>query len=278
MPEIAEVETLRRDLSPVLIGRTVVDCVATGVRSVRRHEFLGELAALVTGARVTGLRRVGKYLLVDTAEQIVIMIHLRMSGQVFHVEQSTPLAKHTHVRLVLDGTDEIRFVDPRTFGEVFACRVDEFDRLVPTVAAMGWDPLANPVSRNAFARQVASTKRHAKAFLIDQQQIAGLGNIYTDEVLFASKVRHNRATNSLTAREINRMYRAILAIPAAAADHGGSSLRDQQYRRLYGEIGGYQHHLQVFDRQGEPCLVCGRAIERSAYGGRSTFFCGHCQH
>ncbi len=284
MPEIAEVETLRRDLEPVLVGRTIVDCVATGERSVRRHEFLGELATLVCGAQVTGLRRVGKYLLIDavgdtaTSDPLVIMIHLRMSGQVFHVDRSAQLAKHTHVRVGLDGNDEIRFVDPRTFGEVFACRSVDFDRLVPSVAAMGWDPLASPVSKLAFGRQVASVKRHAKAFLLDQRQVAGLGNIYTDEVLFAAKVRHDRRTNSLTPREVGRMYRAILALPADAANNGGSSLRDQQYRRLYGEIGGYQHHLQVFDRASQPCFVCGRVIERAAYGGRSTFFCGHCQH
>ncbi len=282
MPEIAEVETLRRDLRPVLVGRTILGCVTTGARSVRRHEFLGELEALVSGVRVTGLRRYGKYLFLDGCAQdgisIMIMIHLRMSGQVFHTAASSALAPHTHVRLLLDGDDEIRFVDPRTFGEVFACAATDFARFVPTVAAMGWDPLESPATRVAFTRQILARKQHVKAFLLDQKQIAGLGNIYTDEILFAAKVRHDRRTNSLTAREIGRMYRAILSIPIDAVEAGGSSLRDLQYRRLYGDIGTYQHQLNVFDRQGQACKTCGSTIQRMAYGGRSTFFCGRCQH
>jgi formamidopyrimidine-DNA glycosylase len=206
-----------------------------------------------------------------------MLIHLRISGQVYIEPAGAPELKHTHVRLDFTDGDQLRFVDPRTFGEVFACESSQLFHRVPSLAELGWDPLASPISLYRFRRQLAGRRRETKAFLLDQRNIAGLGNIYTDEVLFDARVRYDARTSDLTPHQAGRLYRAILRIPADAAAAGGSSLRDEQYRRLSGELGRYQDHHTVYGREGEPCVRCGRAIRRAPYGGRSTFFCPRCQ-
>jgi formamidopyrimidine-DNA glycosylase len=275
MPELPEVETVRRDLETLVVGAVVVDAVATGARTVRRTSA-DALRAGVLGRRLVAARRRGKYLLVELDTGSWLMVHLRMSGQLLvAASPDAPLVPHTHVRLALDDGRELRFVDPRTFGEVAVIDPAALATQAPDLAALGPEPLELDVA--GLAAVLKPRRRQLKALLTDQRVIAGIGNIYADEIAHAAGVRHSRPGSTLTRGELTRLHAAVHAILPAAIAARGSTLSDAQYVDLGGLGGGYQEHHAVYDREGRPCLGCGRPVVRVAWGGRSTFFCRRCQ-
>jgi formamidopyrimidine-DNA glycosylase len=274
MPELPEVETVRRDLDALVRGRRVADAIVTGARTVRRTSAAA-LRTGVVGRTITGTGRRGKYLLIDLDDGNQVMVHLRMSGQLLVGPAATSLALHTHVRLVLDDGRELRFVDPRTFGEVAVIDPDQLERDAPDLAALGPEPLE--VDRKAFDRIIRSRNRQVKALLTDQRIIAGVGNIYADEIDFAARIRPDRLGSSLTGPELGRLHSEMQSILSAAIEARGSTLRDAQYVDLGGLSGGYQADHHVYDREGEPCHRCGREVSRVPWSGRSTYFCRRCQ-
>jgi formamidopyrimidine-DNA glycosylase len=170
----------------------------------------------------------------------------------------------------------VRFVDARTFGEMFVTQYDGLDE-VEELAHLGLDPLETALSWELFGRMLAERKMRLKALLMDQKFIAGIGNIYSDEILFQAGLRWDRMSDSLSQQEVRRLYRAIVETLQDAVKYRGSSLADETYRDLFGELGGYQHHHQVYDREGESCFRCRRPLVRARYSNRSTFFCESCQ-
>jgi formamidopyrimidine-DNA glycosylase len=230
--------------------------------------------------------RRGKYLIVHLDGDLRAMIHLRMSGQVLIAEHSSPRPPHTHIaaRLWSDAGgaphEEFRFVDPRTFGEVVAYRaVDEALR-VPELARLGWDPLAEPhaMTGRRWRDLLAGRRRQLKALLLDQHVIAGIGNIYSDEILHRARLRPDRRSDEVSVPQARRLLDAIVEIMNAAVAAGGSSLRDAQYVDVDGQLGGYQHEHRVVGRAGQGCITCDRArIRRVVSAGRSTWFCPWCQ-
>ena len=188
-----------------------------------------------------------------------------------------PVAKHTHVVITFTQAGQLRFVDPRTFGEMFVTTTDELETEVPELAHLGFDPLEQVMSWTAFGELLHARKAKLKPLLMDQKFLAGIGNIYSDEILFAAGLRYDRDSNSLTAQEVRRLYRAMVETLQDAIKHRGSSLADEQYRDLFGEIGDYQSQHKVYDREGEPCRRCRSIIVREKSNGRSTFFCAQCQ-
>jgi formamidopyrimidine-DNA glycosylase len=276
MPELPEVETVRRDLDREFAGKKVKAVQVTGARSVRRGTK-AQLSKRLAGRTFKAAKRKGKYVIVvlDSGEWLVI--HLRMSGQLLKATPKAPKPKHTHVVIEFTQGSQLRFVDPRTFGEVFLVDPAKLAEEAPDVAELGWDPLEDAMLWVDFARIVLSRRQQLKALLTDQKVIAGLGNIYSDEVLHAAGLRYDRQSNTLTVQEVRRLFRAILEVVHEAVAARGSSLPDEQYVDLHGRPGAYQDHHQVYGREGKACPRCRSTVERTKWGGRSTFYCPSCQ-
>jgi len=284
MPELPEVETVRRGLAARVVGRRITRVEVGRERTVRRTSRHAVVDGL-TGATIVEAGRRGNYLLcpLDTGDQL--MVHLRMSGQLLVAASGAERPPHTHVvmHLAADETramppEELLFVDPRTFGEVVV-----FDPLnvaveVPEVSRLGIDPIADDFTAKQLGALLRSRRRQLKPLLLDQHVIAGIGNIYADETLHRARLRWDRISDTLTTREVNRLHGAITSILAEAVEAGGSTLGDTQYVGVDGEGGWFQVHHRVYDRAGQRCLTCGKAdIVRVVTNGRSTCFCPRCQ-
>jgi formamidopyrimidine-DNA glycosylase len=282
MPELPEVETVRRGLQARFVGRRIEGVEVGRERTVRRTSP-DALVAGLTGATALVAERRGKYLILPLDTGDSLMIHLRMSGRVLVDPADKPRLEHTHVVLHLAGAadappEELRFVDPRTFGEVVVFDPDNAAVEMPELARLGVDPIADGLERNQLARLMRGRARQMKSLLLDQHVIAGIGNIYADEILHAARIRHDRLSNSLKPAEITRLHGAIGEILTAAIEAGGSTLRDTQYVDIGGEGGWFQVSHRVYDRGGQPCLTCGKAtIQQVTSGGRTTSFCPRCQ-
>jgi formamidopyrimidine-DNA glycosylase len=277
VPELPEVETIRRDLDKQFVGKRIKNVEVSGLRSIRRHRHAEEFVGRLEGHKVASVLRRGKYLLIRLDGGDVLVAHLGMSGQLLRSAAKEPRSKHTHVVVTFTQGGQLRFVDPRTFGELFVTTPDHLAGAIPELAHLGFDPLDQIMSWTHFAELLRARKTKLKALLVDQRFIAGIGNIYADEILFAAGLRYDRSSETLTAQEVRRLYRAMVETLQEAIKHRGSSLDDEQYRDLFGEIGDYQSRHQVYDREGKPCRRCRSPIHRIKASGRSTFFCPQCQ-
>lgn len=279
MPELPEVETVRRGLETRVVGRRITAVEVGRERTVRRTSREALIAGL-TGTVVSGAQRKGKYLICPLDSGDALMIHLRMSGQLLIAHPDVPRPAHTHVVLQLAGAvpEELRFVDPRTFGEVVVFDPTRADIEVPELARLGPDPLADGLDRAGLRSILLSRRRQLKPLLQDQRVIAGLGNIYADEILHAARLHPLRLSDSLSGQEVTRLHDALHAILGTAIEARGSSLADAQYVDLMGEGGSYQDAHRVYGRVGQRCISCERAtIVRLVGGGRSTHLCPRCQ-
>jgi formamidopyrimidine-DNA glycosylase len=272
MPELPEVEVVRRGLAGVIRGRRITRVSATNERVVRHHRSPRQFSGAVRDRTVTAVDRLGKNLLVRLDDDATLVVHLGMSGQLRIAPPRAARARHTHVVFRFDdGGDEVHYVDPRTFGELFVVPPG-----VAPLAHLGPDAL-DGLPAAAFAALLGARRVKVKPLLMDQRAIAGIGNIYSDEALFAAGLRWDRSSASLSADECTRLHTAITTILTDAVEHRGSSLADAQYVDLMGQPGEFQLRHQVYARAGLPCARCGRPIVRERWGGRSTFFCEVCQ-
>jgi formamidopyrimidine-DNA glycosylase len=277
MPELPEVETVRRTLSPHLVGRRI-ESVSVGRERVVRRTSASALIDGLSGASVTAVRRRGKYLLCDLDTGRVLMVHLRMTGQLLVADASEPRAAHTHVVMGLDDGSEIRFIDPRTFGEMVVYDPDRSEIETPDIAALGVDPITDDFSVADVRRILRGHHRQLKALLLDQHQIAGLGNIYADEVLHRARLHPLRRSNTVGAPAELRLHRAIVDVLTAAIEAGGSTLGDATYIDADGMAGSFQVHHLVYGRTGLRCETCRRGrIARTTVAQRSTHYCPWCQ-
>ena len=279
MPELPEVETVRRGLSRYVVGRTVAAVEVTGARSVRR-QGVAELVARLVGRRLEAADRRGKYLLVRLDDGAVLVVHLRMSGQLRFVAAPAsvaPVAPHTHVRIGFADGSELRFVDQRTFGELFVTG-DLDGRGVPVaLAALGPDPLVDGIDGARLAALAARRRTSCKAFLLDQHVLAGVGNLYADEALFRARLRPARQAALLRPAQLARLVESLEQVLGEAVAARGSTLRDARYVDLMGKAGAFQEVHAVYGREGAPCVRCGRPIHRVRLAGRSSHFCATCQ-
>jgi len=277
MPELPEVEVIRRDLEREVVGRKIKKVDVGEMRAIRRHpnkkHFIGQLE----GRKITRLERRGKYLLFTLDDGQTLVTHLGMSGQLLRATQSrAAVQKHTHVVLTFTQGGQLRFRDPRTFGEMFVVEDGGMDA-VPEVAELGVDPLETPLSWEDFGRMLTARKVKLKPLLMDQKFLAGLGNIYSDEVLFTAGLAHDRHSDTLSTQEVRRLYRALVETIQDAVKYRGTTLDDNGYVDLGGTPGEFQGHLRVYGHEGDPCRRCRRPIMRRKTGGRSTYFCEACQ-
>ena len=283
MPELPEVETVRRGIERRAVGRVVERVEVFRERTVRRQGREAIIDGL-TGVRILAARRRGKYLLCDLDSGGVLMMHLRMSGRVLVVDAGTERPAHTHVVMHLSADDsgarhEMWFVDPRTFGEVVVFDRDDAARVAPELARLGPDPIVDGLDETQLAGILRGRRGNLKSLLLDQHRIAGIGNIYADEILHRAKLRHNRIPSRLDAPTRKRLVEAIHHVLRDAVAKGGSTLDDTQYVGIDGDPGWFQTEHRVYDRAGERCITCRKArIVRRVVAGRSTCFCPRCQH
>lgn len=277
MPELPEVETVRRGLQHHLVGRRIERVEVGRERSVRRTSR-EEVIAGLTDTVVEAADRRGKYLLLPLDSGDTCMIHLRMSGQVLLAAAGATRPAHTHVVMHLDDGHEAWFVDPRTFGEVVVFDPTRVEVELPELANLGVDPIADPFDAAILRAAFGATARALKPLLLDQHVVAGIGNIYADEILHRSRLRPDRPASSLDQGRLARLAGSIVDVLTEAIDAGGSTLGDAQYVDLMGEGGSYQDEHRVYGRGGERCLSCGRGwVRRSVTGGRGTHWCPVCQ-
>ena len=292
MPELPEVETVRRGLQPVMEGAKIIKAEAR--RKDLRFPFQKDFVARLTGQTVTGLGRRAKYLLADLASGDVLLMHLGMSGS-FRVQTASeaqtpgqfhhPRGKngaHDYVVFHMSSGSDIVFNDPRRFGymKIIARHALEAE---PLLKGLGPEPLGNEFDADMLARSLVGKATSLKAALLDQRVVAGLGNIYVCEALYRAHLSPRRHASTLASRKgepndhARRLVDAIHAVLNEAIKAGGSSLRN--HRQTSGELGYFQHSFQVYDREGEPCGTpgCGGIIRRFTQNGRSTFWCPKCQ-
>lgn len=299
MPELPEVETVRASLVRDMIGRKIKSVTVTNGRVVRRHKSAKDFRALLEGHSIKAVQRLGKYLIIELDNANHLVIHLGMSGQLLRAKGAKdPKPKHTHVVIAFTQGEELRYVDPRTFGELFVSirppddaevEISKFARLsiggdglalrhqIPELAHLGIDPFEDQIGWDRFAAILRSRSTSLKIVLTDQDIIAGIGNIYADESLFAAALLYDRSAESLSTIEIRRLHRSITEILTEAIKHGGSTLADEQFVNPDGKPGNYQDYHQVYNREGLPCYQCRQPIKRVTLRGRSTFFCEKCQ-
>lgn len=270
MPELPEVETVARDLRATLVGRTITSVIVRWPRTIATH---GEDAfeRQLVGRRIVSVGRRAKYVVL-TLDEGYLLIHLKMSGSLSVVAAGEAQDKHTHTLFNLDDGNQLRFRDVRKFG-----RVHLVADLKEVTGNLGPEPLADDFDLEMFRQLLARRSGRLKSLLLNQAFLAGLGNIYADEALFAAGLNPLRRADSLTADEEARLYGAIRRVLAEAVAWRGTTLDDGGYRDARGEAGGYQAHIAVYGRGGEPCFQCGSTIERIVIGGRSAHFCPYCQ-
>jgi formamidopyrimidine-DNA glycosylase len=278
--ELPEVEVMRRDLEKDVVGRRVKTAEVKGSRNamrvIRRHGKRKEFTSRIEGRKLSKVERRGKYLLVHLDSGDVLVTHFGMSGQFQRGNGRVAIEPHTHVILTFQQGGDLRFIDPRTFGEMFVTSADEIGK-VKELQHIAIDPLDQVFTWPTFQYLLAERGSKMKQLLMDQKFISGLGNIYSDEVLFAAGLRYDRVSDSLSSQEVRRLYRAIQETIQEAIKLRGTTLDDEAYVDLFGKPGEYQGELKVYGREGEPCRRCRSPIQTVKVSQRTSYFCPQCQ-
>ena len=272
MPELPEVEMVVRTLRPRLVGERI-RAVETSGLPLRAPVDRKALERACVGARVEGVRRIGKYWIVDLSSKHVVLGHLGMTGRLVFADEDAPRAPHTHAVFHLRKGLELRYVDPRRFGVLRAYAAADA-AASPELSVLGVDPLEPAFTVDYLAEALRKSKRDLKAFLMDQSRVAGLGNIYVCEALWRAELSPKRRSDKAWKRA-PALHDAIVGVLADGIKNRGTSFSD--YVDADGASGGNQHTLAVYGREKAPCRRCGAALRRVVQAGRSTFFCARCQ-
>src|ERR1700743_1414850 len=270
MPELPEVETARRGITPYLKGKRVVDVVVRDKRL--RWPIPAALLKELPGQRIESVERRGKYLLLRTAAGTALL-HLGMSGSLRVLPKDTPPQKHDHVDLVMETGQALRLRDPRRFGALLWTRGDpEQHKLLKD---FGPEPLSDDLDGDYLFEQSRGIKAAVKVFIMDSHRVVGVGNIYASESLFLAAIRPQRAAGRVSLKEYQALARSIKKVLAASIKAGGTTLRD--FAREDGEPGYFSQRLRVYGRDGEKCYRCGGTVAAKATGQRMTYWCHNCQ-
>jgi len=278
MPELPEVETVRRGLEQYVVGKKVVSAESFHRRTIKPSS-LGRLE-MVTGSKILAVKRRGKFLWFELDRDFVLVAHLGMSGQLL-VQQSNAFDQsHLRARLRLGGKlnrtskDEIRFIDQRTFGWL---SIEQIQDQIPTsVAHIAYDPFEADFNLKEVITNISSRKSAIKPAILNQEIISGIGNIYADEALWRAKIHPEIICEDLSEDEIKKLINSAKAVMKSAIKAGGTSF-DQQYKNVNGVSGYFSRSLSVYGRAGQPCSRCSTLIRRIAFANRSSHFCPRCQ-
>jgi formamidopyrimidine-DNA glycosylase len=282
MPSLPEIEVIRRDLEKEVVGRRIKEAEVRSTRNamkvIRRHGRRKEFQDMLVGAKVDKIDRRGRWLLLDLDNGNVFVVDLGLSGRLLKTSASEAIEPHTHIVLSFTIGGQLRVVDPKLSGEVFVAPVDEVESM-PELKATALDPLdnQNPLTWQAFSSLLEERGRTMKDLLTDERFVVGLGDIYSDEVLFAAGLRYDRLSDKLTSQDVRRLYRALLETAQEAVKARGTSWGADGFRDLQGNEGMFQIELKVYEREGEACRRCRNRIERAEFDGRVSYFCPQCQ-
>ncbi|MEW6171929.1 MAG: DNA-formamidopyrimidine glycosylase [Bacillota bacterium] len=272
MPELPEVETIRRQLNDKITGLTIIDCAVYLEKTVRKPSpevFRNQ----IRGRKILGVSRRGKYLLFSLDGGYSLIVHLRMTGQLIWENDTEPLPRHTHLVFHLDR-GRLRLTDLRQFARVSLLAAEECKKQAG-LDKLGPEPLESEFSENYLAAVLQKSRRRLKPLLLEQQTVAGVGNIYADESLYRAGLHPNRVASDLSIREASALYSAIKEVLQEGIAHRGTSLRN--YVDADGREGTHQDFLKVHGRAGRPCPRCNTPVQKIRLGGRGTYFCPECQ-
>jgi formamidopyrimidine-DNA glycosylase len=271
MPELPEVEVIRRGLAPLLVGRRFI-AVTAGDKRLRQQSPLAQLRRWLPGRFIEKLRRRGKYLRFDLEGGVTLLIHLGMTGRLFAAAPPSPALDHVHLKFKLEGGLNLLYQDVRRFGQILV-----YPPGVPPapLAAVGLEPFSRKLTPDWLLTQAQGRFRPLKNFLLDARLVAGIGNIYACEILFATSLHPATEVRRLTLADWDRVLAATRRILKHAIAKGGTTVSD--YLNSRGETGLFQLELRVYGRAGERCCRCSALISRLVQAGRSSFFCPQCQ-
>jgi formamidopyrimidine-DNA glycosylase len=274
MPELPEVETVRRSLLPRVLGRRIAGLRLSDFPGVLGEADVAELSARLAEREIVGARRRGKYLIFDLDDGTALVVHLRMTGSLVLAPRAAPALRFQRLAIELDDGNDLRFADQRKFGRVLHYRPDDLDRLD---ARLGPEPLEDAFTAEELTNRLRGRTARIKSLLLDQRIVGGLGNIYADEALFRSGIHPLRAGGSLNVAEAAQLHRAIQEVLQEGIGNRGTSF--SSFRDGYGKEGGNQENLRVYGRgrRGEPCPRCGGPLATVTIGGRTSHYCPHCQ-
>lgn len=281
MPELPEVETVRRGLNKLTLDLPVLGGEVLLPRTLASPDTVEEFWQGIKGKAIASWQRRGKYLLArlqddSQASASWLGVHLRMTGQLLWVQQDDTLQKHTRIRLFFPGDRELRFVDTRTFGKFWYVPPEiEVDTIITGLQKLGPEPFSKEFSVEYFTNKLHNRRRHIKTLLLDQAIVAGIGNIYADEALFKSGIKPDTVAANLTTERVRQLHVAIVEVLQTSIDRGGTTFSD--FLNLLGVSGNYGDSALVYGRKEQPCRACGTAITKIKLAGRSSHFCPNCQ-
>ena len=273
MPELPEIETVKNTLMPLVCGKHIIDCKLIQ-ETVIKHPQPTLFCQRIAGRLIQNLARRGKYLLIHLDDGAILVVHLRMSGRLLCTPASHPLKPHTHVIFSIEDGWELRFTDTRRFGCLWLIGSEETDDFTG-MATLGIEPLSSEFCAAYLQNTLGKRRITIKQGILDQHVLAGLGNIYADESLFAAQICPYRAANTLNQAEWQRLAAVIPVILLAAIEHNGTTFRD--YLDGEGKEGENLPFLKAYGRAGQPCLNCGAPLIKIKVGGRGTAYCPNCQ-
>ena len=281
MPELPEVETVRRGLNKLTVNQPIQGGEVLLPRTLAYPEDLEQFWQGITGNAIASWHRRGKYLLAqlennDQQSAGWLGVHLRMTGQLLWVQPDSSLQKHTRIRLLFPKNQELRFVDTRTFGKFWYVPPGiELESVITGLQKLGPEPFAKDFSIEYFTQKLSNRRRQIKTLLLDQAVVAGIGNIYADEALFKSRIKPDTVAANLTKQQIKRLHSSIIEVLQTSIDKGGTTFSD--FLNLLGVSGNYGDSALVYGRKEQPCKVCGTPIQKIKLAGRSSHFCPNCQ-
>lgn len=280
MPELPEIEIVRRDLEKEVMGRRIKDAEVrpgrNAMKVVPRHGRRKEFSDLLEGAKVEAVGRVGKILYLSLDNEHAMMVDLGPGAWLLKTSASEEMAMHTYVVVSFTIGGQLRLIDGQTRSNVHVAPTEELERMRST-RSFAVDPFETPLTWQHFSQLLQERDTTMKQLLMDQGFICGLGDIYSDEVLFTSGIRFDRSTAKLTSQDVRRLYRGMMETLQDAVRARGTTWGEQDFRDLHGEPGLYQLELKVFERDGEACRRCRQAIVKDTADGAFTYFCPQCQ-
>ena len=277
MAELPEVETIRRQLEREVVGRKIKSVEVHDTKAIPRQGSKKEFIGILEGAKLKSLVRRGTFLVftLDTDERFII--RPGVGGQLRKTPAKDDLDPGTSVVLTFTQGGQLRYIDPKRTGELWILTPEEVAEGVDEIELLGYDVVDQPVPWADFAKMVLSRSMKLKTLLTDEDLLAGIGNVYSDEILYDAGLRYDRVSDTLSVQEVRRLYRSVVEILHDAIKHGGSTLSDDDWHDLHGAAGGYSESHQVSARDGEPCRRCRDTIVKAKYGGKNTYFCEQCQ-
>lgn len=271
MPELPEVETICRGISPLIVGLSVAEII---VREARLRILIpSDLSASLTGRHVLAVSRRAKYLLIHFDGERSLLLHLGMSGTLLYLPEPRPFDRHDHVEIIFASGSRLRFRDPRRFGAILLTSGDPLAH--PSLAGLGPEPLSDEFTAEYLYRRSRQKTVTVKSFLMEQKTVVGVGNIYASEALHAAGIAPWRPAGTISRRRYDLLVKEVRAVLLRAIEAGGTTLRD--FQSAAGKPGYFAQELMVYGRAGEPCRKCGSKIENIRIGGRSSFYCSDCQ-